>query len=168
MHVNQGVKSGSFNKCIDDQAGFMADMTSITFAQLPIENDQVAPSSESQAGQQAFSPREQLNTVTLVKISRTKIEPEDDNRVRAETLACGKFRREKFWPKRYQCTMGILEVLGANTPDVSFFDFPEVKGLGDSIVSEESQVSDKELSLEEKKSENSKKRTQLLLAHSAE
>ena len=30
---------------------------------------------------------------------------------RAESLASGRFRRDKFWPKRYRCEQGILEVL---------------------------------------------------------
>ena len=49
MNQNQGGKSGRCKNFIDDQAGFMADMSSLTFAALPIDNadDQAAQSAES-------------------------------------------------------------------------------------------------------------------------
>jgi hypothetical protein len=31
--------------------------------------------------------------------------------LKAESLAEGNFRRDKFWPVRHQCLSGILEVL---------------------------------------------------------
>lgn len=46
--------------------------------------------------------------------------------LRAESLASGKFRRDKFWPRRYRCERGILEVLeDFNIADQD--DFPDIK-----------------------------------------
>ena len=55
---------------------------------------------------------------------------------RAESLASGRFRRDKFWPKRYRCEQGILEVLD----DLQIFekesdDFPDRKS--DLAISDE-------------------------------
>ena len=46
--------------------------------------------------------------------------------LRAESLASGKFRRDKFWPRRYRCEQGILELLeDFNLADQD--DFPDTK-----------------------------------------
>ena len=86
-------------RLVDDQAGFMADMSSLTFQMHGTDNNEEfgTQNEESQAGQQAASP-ERMCEVTLVKTGIKNIEKE--TRVRAETLATSKFGREKFWPKR--------------------------------------------------------------------
>ena len=106
------------------QAGFMADLTSLgelpSIVQHPVNDF-------SQQGQ----------AMSRVLLPRRPEQPCKERVLRAESLASGTFRRDKFWPRRYRCERGILEVLD----DINFEDandFPEAK----SISSEQDEYSD--------------------------
>jgi hypothetical protein len=139
-----------------DQAGLLIDLTNLHFEQPhqsvmhPAEQD--IPSTEQASGDKirlrSMSGSSQAKDAAVKRHlpcwehTVNQVWADTSQAVlRAETLATGKFRRTKFWPRRYWCERGILEVCdpadlqGYSSFDRDIDDFPDQNTRGDSSSS---------------------------------